>query len=62
MSDNEYYTDWKNDGEAWRYLKLHGYNCTKQFMIKPPKNHTPTEKENSAIDYLVSEWDWGYKG
>lgn len=58
MSDTEYCTDWKDDNKAWEYLKSKGF-IHNHFIIYPPADHEITEKECSAIDYLVSEWDWG---
>lgn len=48
------------DFEAMRYLRKRGYKLTdKWFWVAPSRYHTPSAKENSAINYLMWEWDFG---
>lgn len=48
------------DSEAVLYLEAQGYQLTKQWeWIKPTPDHKITEREGSAIDYLIDEWDFG---
>lgn len=52
---------WNDDIGAWKYLKDRGYTESK-FMISPPKDHVETPEDAHAINYLIGEWDWGWKG
>lgn len=48
------------DLEAIQYLEAQGYRQTRAFgWRRPAPDHEPTERENSALDYLWLEWDWG---
>ena len=47
-----------DDGKAYNYLISQGYVLTEDFGWLKPKDHTPTEKELSALDFLCLEWDW----
>lgn len=50
----------EGDEQAISYLEAQGYTLTKQWeWIKPTPDHVITEREGSAIDYLVDEWDFG---
>jgi len=62
MSDAEHKTNWKDDNEAWEYLKSKGFT-EERFLIKSPSDKSSkdfSEKENSAISYLIFEWDWDW--
>jgi hypothetical protein len=48
------------DNEAISYLEGQGFTLTKQWdWIKPTADHAISEREGSAIDYLIDEWDFG---
>lgn len=48
------------DDRAMDYLKKKGYYLTSEWLwIKPSPNHVVTREENSAIAFLVLEWDFG---
>jgi hypothetical protein len=53
---------WQDDSNAWAFLKTN-FDEVENGMISPkdPK-HIPTFVEWRAIEYLILEWDWGYKG
>lgn len=58
----ELHAYFQNDTNAMNLLLSHGYTCSKDFIIRPPnKKHISTSKENDAIDYLVLEWDYGFR-
>lgn len=48
------------DHNAQYFLKLRGYRLTNGFEWELPRpGHEPVEEENSAINYLIMEWDFG---
>ena len=50
-----------DDAPVVKFLRDAGYKDTPEWTwIKPSPEHEPTEKEVSAICFLVDEWDWGY--
>ena len=57
----ELHTKWQDCSLALQYLTHRGYTCDKGGVIHPPVAHVPTIEENSAIDYLFLEWDFGYE-
>lgn len=65
QASQELREEWMADGiasdeKAMQYLKAAGYRLTRQwFWIKPTPAHSPTDKEWSAICFLVDEWDFG---
>lgn len=53
-------TDEPSDQVAMKYLQEHGYKLTRSYQwILPTPAHLPTEKEQSAIRFLINEWDFG---
>jgi DNA-binding winged helix-turn-helix (wHTH) protein len=49
-----------DDDRAIKYLEKRGYKLTKHWTwILPTPNHQITDEEDSAIAYLVFEWDFG---
>lgn len=56
--DMEY--KWEDDKEAWDYLQRHGFKHQHGVILSPQRR--VTRKEDSAIVYLHTEWDWGYEG
>jgi hypothetical protein len=48
-----------NDADALKFLKDAGYRLTGQWTWVPPAGHNPTEKEFSAILFMINEWDYG---
>lgn len=48
------------DGEAIKYLQDRGYRLDRRWSWVPPHaGHVPTERERSAVRYLIDEWDFG---
>lgn len=48
------------DREAMQFLEAAGYTLTPGWeWIKPNPGHPPTEREISAMQYLIDEWDFG---
>lgn len=49
-----------DDSTAMKYLEDAGYKLARSWCwIKPSPKHTPTEKEISAAQFLIDEWDYG---
>lgn len=46
------------DFNAIFYLEAKGYKDAHHCWILPTPDHVPTEKEVSAIHFLMDEWDW----
>jgi hypothetical protein len=61
QATDEQRREWNGPGDetALAYLKEAGYTLTRRWTWLPPRGHTPTMKECSAIDYLAAEWDFG---
>lgn len=61
----ELHEKWSNadngsgDFNAINYLKRAGYKLEGWFWVKPTETHEMTEEEQSAIHYLIVEWDFG---
>jgi len=55
------YDHFEIDGDAAKYLESRGFS-THRFVIRPPRNIEITEKDKSAICFLLNEWDWAYEG
>ena len=48
------------DKEAIKYLQDRGWRLNRRWQwIKPHPSHEPAEREWSAIEYLIDEWDFG---
>lgn len=48
------------DLNAMKYLKDRGYKLTKKWSwVLPSKGYEPRALDNSAINYLCWEWDFG---
>jgi hypothetical protein len=56
----ELHEKWGDDGAALRYLDQHGIKSDRGGMLHGPTDRELTEEENSAVTYLVLEWDYGY--
>ena len=56
---------WPDDDEtgtqtATRFLEERGYRLDRAWMwVTPTPDHVITEDEDSAIVYLITEWDYG---
>jgi len=55
------YDHFETDGDASKYLESRGYSVHR-FVIRPPRNVEITEKDKSAICFLLNEWNWAYAG
>lgn len=55
------YHHFGTDGDAANHLESRGFS-THRFLIRPPQNIQITEKDKSAICFLINEWDWCYEG
>jgi hypothetical protein len=54
--------DGPDDRKAMRYLKEAGYVLTSRWEWLRPRERSdqePTEKEISAVRFLIDEWDFG---
>ena len=48
------------DQEAMQHLKMRGYILMRDWHWKaPPKSSGPSAQDQSAIRYLIDEWDFG---
>lgn len=47
------------DSEALMHLDGR-FRVSRGGIIHPVEGVMPTERDNSAIDYLIYEWDYGY--
>ncbi|WP_133254300.1 hypothetical protein [Phenylobacterium deserti] len=47
------------DFNAQAHLKAAGYTLTRGWEWIPPPGRQPTERDISAINYLIMEWDFG---
>jgi hypothetical protein len=52
--------DTPSDKKAAEYLEAAGYRLRpNRFWDKPSPGHVVTTKEQSALDFLIMEWDYG---
>ena len=51
---------WKDEEDAWLYLS-DNFTIDKHCVIRAKPDYEPEEKDFSAIDYLWTEWDYGYE-
>jgi hypothetical protein len=65
-ADEELRREWRHydedggDRMAMRFLEDAGYRLRRDWQWTPPKpDHLPTDREVSAVYYLVDEWDFG---
>lgn len=56
---SELHAKWKDDGKAIAYLESRGFKLTENFEWEQPAGHTYTEEDDSALAYLIYEWDYG---
>ena len=54
-----HYEEGGGDQAAEAHLRAAGYVLTPSWEWEAPEGHTPTERDLSAIDYLIDEWDYG---
>lgn len=61
QASSEQQAEWGiDDGPVIKFLEAAGYRMTRTFFwVLPTPDHVPTEKEYSAIDFLIDEWDFG---
>lgn len=59
QASDELRARWRNDHHAMNALSP-GRFTFEGFTIRPRPGVAPTEEEFSAIDYMVSEWDYGW--
>lgn len=51
---------WHNDGNACRYLENRGYRLLSNWQwVRPLPPRPFQDEEESAIRYLIEEWDFG---
>lgn len=51
---------WGDDAAALKFLADRGYKLLRTWdHKKPTPDHVPDADENSALDYLFLEWDYG---
>jgi hypothetical protein len=55
--------EWQDDETAIKFLIARGYQLTRKWQWKPPKDASgnlvePTDIERRAIRYLIDEWDF----
>lgn len=48
-----------DEQKASKFLESHGFKLTKDCQWQAPPEHTITEEEWSAIEFLIDEWDFG---
>jgi len=48
------------DSDALNLLEANGYKNKHFVLYHPDANHVETQIEKAAIDYLVTNWDWGW--
>jgi len=48
------------EGDAWRLLCANGYKDIGGMICHDDPNHIETPEECKAINYLCSEWDYGF--
>lgn len=49
-----------HDEEAIAHLQIAGYKLHADWTwTRPTPEHEPTERDRSAIRYLIDEWDFG---
>jgi hypothetical protein len=47
------------DKEATSFLQFQGYRLNRRWQwVRPHAGHVVTEREASAIQYLIDEWDF----
>jgi len=56
----ELHRKFKSDSNAWKFLEVRGFT-EERFFIKNIGREL-TQEESDAIEYLVTEWDWGWEG
>jgi hypothetical protein len=61
QASDEQRTEWGiDDAPVIAFLENRGYKLTRQWTwVLPTPDHHPTEKEISAICFLIDEWDFG---
>lgn len=51
---------WRDDADAFAYLRMRGYEIDRGVIQVDPRSWRKlTRMDHWAIDYLVSEWDYG---
>lgn len=56
----ELHEKWGDDLSATAYLEKRGWKLMPGFVWRmPSQEYKPTAEENSAVDYLFLEWDYG---
>ncbi len=51
--------EWETDQKAIAYLEERGYKLTREWAWQTTKDLTFTPKDNRAMWYLITEWDFG---
>lgn len=51
---------WGDDAAALQHLHDRGYGETRGGLLVPPRDHEASDDDNSAINYLFLEWDYGF--
>lgn len=55
----ELHRKWGDDGTAWEALKAN-YKEHRGIIYPKVAGYEPTDEEDSAIRYMIMEWDYGY--
>lgn len=59
QASDELRARWHDDWKACGFLSKRGYKLTEDWgWKKPSPSHQPTEEEQSAVLYLIMEWDY----
>jgi hypothetical protein len=65
QADEELRAEWSHgeegggDEAAMAHLRAAGFTLTCQWTWTPPPGHTVTDRDRSAVLYLIDEWDFG---
>ena len=52
--------NFQNETEAIDFLEQHGINISAEMVILFPKKNEFIDEVHDAIEYLMSEWDFGF--
>jgi len=55
----ELHERWGGDAAALQHLHDRGYGETPSGLLVPPRDHEASDDDNSALNYLFLEWDYG---
>lgn len=55
----ELHAFWEHDGRAWEHLEPN-FTSEDSIIRQKDPSYKPTFVDWQAIEYLVTEWDWGF--